>query len=321
MNRGLDKLVAILQVSRVAMVFTAIADIWVIALLSLSHRGTWRVTPALETIGPGLLLATTAAVAGGLYVFGMTLNDVMDARRDRIFAPDRPIPARRISIAAATAIAVGALLVAIAASIPLGAMSTMLCLITAGLILFYNAFGKHLGGIGIVTLGLVRSVNMLIANPSLGYMWPVWLTMTHVVGLSAAAHRLEGKRPRLHGAQIWITAIGWAFVTVVMMLWMHRHNTSPPDRPWMWAGPVAAMAVFTIIGIITQRKAPSEPAAGALLIKRGLLWLIIYDAAWLASDGLWWQMGAVIALLPAALATMHLTRHLKAITTPAEFRR
>ncbi|QNN21388.1 hypothetical protein HED60_03575 [Planctomycetales bacterium ZRK34] len=321
MNRGLDKFVAGLQVTRLAMVFTAIADIWVIALLSLAHRETWRVTPTLETIHPGVLLAATAAVAGGLYVFGMTLNDVMDARRDRLFAPTRPIPSRRISLAAATTIAVGALLVAIAASIPLGAMSTMLCLITAGLILFYNGLGKHLGAIGIVTLGLIRSVNMLIANPSLGYMWPVWLTMTHVTGLSAAGHRLEGKRPQLRGAQIWITAIGWAFVTVVMMLWMHRHNTSPPDRPWMWVGPVVAMLVFTVIGIITQRSAPTEPAAGALLIKRGLLWLIIYDAAWLASDGLWWQTAAVGALLPAAWAMMHLTRHLKAMTTPTEFRR
>lgn len=321
MNRPLDKFVAGLEVSRAALVFTAIADIWVVALLSHSHRQTWRVTPTLETIGPGLLLGCTAGVAAGLYLFGMTLNDVMDARRDRLFAPHRPIPARRIGLASATALAVGALLLAIAASIPLGAMSTMLCLITAGLILFYNGLGKHLGGLGIVTLGLIRAVNMLIANPSLGYMWPVWLTMTHVVGLSAAAHRLEGKRPRLQGAQIWITAIGWAFVTVVMMLWMHRHQTSPPDRPWMWAGPVAAMVLFTVIGIITQRRAPSEPAAGKRLIKRGLLWLIVYDAAWLASDGLWWQTLAVAALLPAALGTMHLTRHLKAMTIPTEFRR
>jgi len=318
MSKRLVKVVAVLQVTRLALVFTAIGDIWLIALLSVAHRDTWQLTPAIAELSTPMLLGLTAAVSGGLYVFGMALNDVMDARRDRIFAPERPIPSRRLSHAAGMGIAIAALLAAVAASVPLGAMSTLLCLITAGLILFYNALGKHLGGLGIVTLGLIRAVNMLIANPSLGYMWPIWLTMTHVVGLSAAGHRLEGKRPRLIGAQIWMTAIGWAFVTVVMMLWMNRRETAPPGDAYLWAGPVAAMVVFTFIGIFTVGKSMT-PTSGGLLIKRGLLWLIVYDAAWLASDGLWWQSILVASLLIAAWLMMQLTRQLKAASTPAEF--
>ena len=319
MAEAIARILPVLQLTRIALVFTAVSDIWVIALLSHAY-------PELGA-EPGLplaaLLVCTAAVAVGTYAFGMVLNDVMDARHDRVFAPGRPIPSGRIGHGGAIAIAIGALLVAVAGSVPLGAISTMLCLLSAALILFYDTVGKNLAGTGVVTLGLIRAMNMLNAAPSLGYVWPIWLTMSHVIGLSAAGYRLEGKRPLLEGRSVWVVVGGWALGTVGLLVWMdHRGVAGPDGGAWLWVGPLVAAVLFIIIAMRTVRGAPSRRTGGGLLMKRGLLWLIVYDAAWLLGGGLWWQGALVGSLLPLAWGMMMLTRHLKVLVGEAPtFRR
>jgi len=314
-----ERCLAFCQLARVGLAYTAVADIWLIALLSEGLGLTaGRPRPALWA-----LMLCTALIGGGLYVFGMTLNDLLDARRDRTFAPDRPIPSGRVAIPSAVAVLLTALLVAAAASVPLGRLSTLVCLLTAAAILFYDGVAKHLPGLGVLTLGLVRALNMLIAFPGLGYVWPVWLTLTHVIGISAAGHRLEGKRPYFAPRDAWIVTSGWAFVTVVMLAWMSRRgHLILPDRPLIWIGPVVAVLAFLVLALRGVRAALNERAAGGGLIKLGLTWLIVYDAAWLLSAGLWWQGAAVALLLPAAWLTMAAVRQLKlAVAAPTGFQR
>jgi hypothetical protein len=310
MVRKAAKLVSALQLARVGLVFTAVSNAWLVVLLSDAFHVGPR--PAWDWMPLWAVLLCTAVAAAGLYVFGMTLNDVMDARHDRTFAPDRPIPSGRFGAGAAIAQAVLSLLLAVAASVPLGPTSTLLCLACATLILFYDTLGKHVTGVGIVTLGLIRAVNMLIANPSLAYCWPIWLTMSHVIGLSAACHKLEGKRPRLDHVQTWIVTGGWAFASVVLIAWVSRGNpvlTIP--APWFWVGPVATAALFGLISVWNVRRIGFGRAAGAKLMKDGLLWLIVYDTSWLLSAQLWPQATLVGAMLPLSLLSMSLMRSLK----------
>lgn len=316
----MNRLLAALQLTRIALVFTAISNVWVVVLLSEAYGEKVRITEQFADLPLWAILLCTAAVATGLYAFGMALNDVLDARRDRAFAPDRPLPSGQLSIQAAIAITVGALLIAVAAAIPLGAISTLLCLICAGLILFYNALGKHIPGAGILSLGLVRAVHMLIANPALLYLWPIWLTFTHVVGISTAAYALERKRPLMNSRALWTIVGGWVFITVVMLAWMAQREL-PFIGERLWLGPLIAATVFGVLMVPTIGRAPDGRAAGGLLIKRGLLWLIVYDAAWLASGGLWWQAGLIGLLLLAAIGSMATLRHLKALQEPASFQR
>jgi hypothetical protein len=60
---------------------------------------------------------------------------------------------------------------------------------------------------------------------------------------------------------------------------------------------------------------------GAQLTKRALLWLIVYDAAWLAGAGEWIAAIGIALLLVAALGTMTAIRQLKALSEPTGFRR
>lgn len=317
MTTAYRSILASLRLTRIGLVLTAVSNIWLVVLLTDGLPGQ----PTAGAVGKltlGALLGCTAIVAIGLYVFGMTLNDLMDVRRDRTFAPGRPLPSGQVSTKTAMAIAVFALLAAIGASVPLGPLSTVGCVVTAALIVFYDAFGKHLPGVGIVTLGLVRAVHMLIANPALAMIWPVWLTLTHVIAISATAHRLENKRPRLAARSIWIVVGGWVFVTFAMVMWMSGRGGLMPPTGWMWVGPAVAVVGFLIIALRTVES--NDPrTAGQRLVKHGLLWLIVYDAAWLASAGLWWQAALLGAMAPTTLAVMWALRTASAGAPEPEF--
>ena len=90
------RLLAWLQLLRLPTVFTAMADILCGFLVGAASSGAgepnWCVLPCL-------LLSSA-----GLYLGGMVLNDVFDARLDAVERPERPIPSGRVSIrSAATA--------------------------------------------------------------------------------------------------------------------------------------------------------------------------------------------------------------------------
>ena len=95
-----------------------------------------------------------AAVAVGLLSYGASLNDVLDARHDSAFSPERPIPAGRIRYGQAIVVTVGALIVAMLGGLMLslgnlGAREPSMgavgmTLLTATSILFYNAAGKYI---------------------------------------------------------------------------------------------------------------------------------------------------------------------------------
>src|SRR5687767_14898869 len=85
-----QRLLTVLQLSRMALVFTAIAD----SLCAVMIWAQWRSMDG-QPISQYLNLPHALAVGVmslGLYGFGMSLNDINDRRRDSQIAPLRPIP-------------------------------------------------------------------------------------------------------------------------------------------------------------------------------------------------------------------------------------
>jgi hypothetical protein len=305
------RLVSAMQLARIALVFTAISNIWLIVFISWARPKQWS-GPLEHDLALGPWLGCTAVIATGLYIYGMVLNDLLDIQRDKVFAPDRPIIAGRISATAAAAIATTAVLVAIGTSYMLGPVSMIFCVVCAVLITFYNALAKHIPGVGLLTLGLIRGLHMMIANPMLLFCWPVWLTLSHVIGISATSYRLEGKRPPLAGPHLWIMTSGWAFVTIGLIAWMDHRGGTVVASTWSWACPLVAAGIFLSIALRHYDHAPNERSAGERIMKTGLLWLIIYDAAWLVGIGLWMGAVAIGGFVLLSLAMMRLMGHLKA---------
>ena len=85
----------------------AVSDVWFVILFTQA-RPEYAGVPVHE-MGTFSALLAGGVVAVGLFAYGAALNDVLDARHDSAFSPDRPIPAGRIRIGQAIVVTVGSL--------------------------------------------------------------------------------------------------------------------------------------------------------------------------------------------------------------------
>jgi len=93
------RLLSLLQLTRMALVFTAIADSGCGLLLRVRAGGRAGQN-VLAGLDPVQVLCI-AAISVGLYGFGMSLNDIIDHRRDRQLAAHRPLPSGRVGMVGA----------------------------------------------------------------------------------------------------------------------------------------------------------------------------------------------------------------------------
>lgn len=279
------RLITAIQLTRLTMAFGAVSDLWLVILLTRAPDGAAGDIPA-ATLPLAAALALGAVIAVGLFAYGASLNDVLDARHDSAFSPQRPIPAGRIRPGQAIVIAVGSLLVAIIAAQAFGTWSLLLTLLTAVGILFYNAAGRFIPAVGIVAIGLIHAVHMVIPNPHLEFTWPVWFVMTHATAAAFGAYVLEGKRPRISRAARVSIVAGWIFWSGAILTWgIARAGAWPQGVPIgniMW--PLLAAAAFAAL---TRWKvsAAAGAAAAEKLRRSAAIWHIVYASTWLLALG------------------------------------
>jgi 4-hydroxybenzoate polyprenyltransferase len=281
--RILLKLATAIQLTRLTIAFGAVSDIWFIILVTRGDPAYAGRVPAHDA-PLWMSLFCGAVIAVGLFAYGAALNDILDLRHDRAFSPDRPIPAGRIRLGQAVVVCVAALLVAVLASIVFGQWSVSVTLLTAAGLLFYNATGKYIPPVSVVTVGLIHAVHMLIPNVFLQFTLPVWMIMTHAMAIALLVHVLEEKRPRMHRRSIIMIAIGWIFWSALVLGYA---GWSPPggwpdraDLAALWT-PLLAVAGFVAVASWKVRRV-AEPAAAAEKLRRyGAMWQSLYGAAWL----------------------------------------
>lgn len=323
------RLLALLQLTRFALAFTAIADAWAVLLLRI---------PGSEAPPMWLLIVQmilTGIVSTGLYGFGMTLNDLLDARRDRIFAPRRPIPSGRIKIRWAIVVAILLMMVSLFAAaaitpvrfVSLRAQPTLrdfvpwsfiFAFATAMLIVFYDATSKYLGGIGLVTLGAIRALHCLIGNPRTELLFLSMFLLTHVIVVSTIAYRLENKRPRLRRWDVVTVVVGIIIGNSLALWYMFMCNAFAKPILWMLIGPTVAAIVYATWAFVQLRNPNRTPREkGERLMLMGLFWLFIYDASMLLTNGQWLAGLAITLLLLCAITSFFGIRALsRAMTQP-----
>ncbi|MCH8315979.1 MAG: UbiA family prenyltransferase, partial [Planctomycetes bacterium] len=211
----LVKIVSAIQLTRLTMAFGAVADVWFIILLTRANEEynylpVWNM-PLFVALLAGVVVAV------GLYAYGASLNDVLDVRHDTAFSPDRPIPAGHIRPAQAAVVTVGSLIVAVLGAVFLGMWAVCITLLTAAGLLFYNAAGKFIPAVGVLTIGLIHAAHMLIPNHQLTFMLPVWFVMTHTMAIATAVHVLEDKRPRFSRRSVIVLVIGWCAWSIIIL--------------------------------------------------------------------------------------------------------
>jgi hypothetical protein len=308
-----QRILTLLQLTRMALVFTALAD----GACEVLLRAAATAGPGhsyLETLDP-LHLFTMSLASVGLYGFGMSLNDIIDRRRDTQLAAHRPLPSGRLNLIAAHAVCVlFGLLAAWGGAAyahetpPTGWMSFMLVVACGLFITFYDFAGKYLVGLGLLSLGMIRFLHASAAAPWLPVPWHPLLLLNHVAILSALAYHWEAKRPPLTRAHWWTVLGGLLGVNLLVLAsigWRRGDQTlrgaihGLDFRPGMLL-PLGAVLGFLAFAYVVRRRNPIARDAGQKLMLYGLLWLIIYDAAFVAGYVSWVAGGIVLALLPIA---------------------
>jgi 4-hydroxybenzoate polyprenyltransferase len=314
-----------LQLTRLALVFTAVSNSLCTLLLAAGDA-----TPAGEPVGSRVHLLDVvliAVVSTGLYGFGMSLNDIIDRRRDRQLAPHRPLPSGRVGVGTAhvvcAALAVAAFVAGAAYATRGGhaLMSFLLVGWTLLLIAFYDLAGKYLVWAGLLTLGLIRFFHAVIPAPQLPLLWHPLALLNHTTLLSLVAYAWEEKRPPLTRGHWWAVGAGLGVVNAVAIaaVWWRRGGRAPAgDAVADFARalevtpalllPLGAAAAFVAVAWRIRRRATAAREAGQTLMLVGLLWLIVYDVTFTLGHVGPIPALALLLLLPAAYASVQLMR-------------
>ena len=261
-----NRLLSVLQLTRMALVFTAIADSMAALLLWAKWRGGEEY---LSYLNQSQIIAV-ALISVGLYGYGMSLNDIIDRRRDRQIAAHRPLPSGRIGLISAHVICVMLGLTALFAGAYLsgypnaGILSVVLLIWTGGLITFYDFAGKYLVAPGLLTLGLIRFFHATIPAPQLPLVWHPLLLLNHVAIVSTVAYVWEEKRPTLTRIHWWAVLGGLAAVDAVCigLIWGRRHGRMGTDfAESLWVTP----------GLFLETLQPATRSISALSSTNGSL--------------------------------------------------
>src|SRR5438067_1291065 len=258
----------ILQLARMALVFTAISNSLCTLILWTHARAG---SPVLRNLswrqaGAVVLMST------GLYGFGMSLNDIIDRRRDGQLAAHRPLPSGRIGVATAHVICAFLFCLAMIA----GALyarwtgqwiSFILVIWTAALITCYDYAGKYLVAPGLLSLGLIRFFHAVIPAPQLPLLWHPLLLLNHVTILSLVAYVWEQKRPALTRVHWWAVLGGLAIVDVtsIALIWWRRSGRADALGLWIepaLAAPAAAAVLFVLLAWFIRRRHENAREAG-----------------------------------------------------------
>ena len=157
----------------------------------------------------------------------------------------------------------------------------------------------------------MRAVNMFLPNPTMGFVWPIALAMTHVIGCLAITYWLEGKRPRME-LRDWALLFGaWIFWALALLSWMNYRGTlSLHHEQGFWFAPILAVLVFMIVAYrqvsLVQASIGSRRAYGGNFLRLAMLWLMIYDTAWALAAELYWQSLIHLGLLAISLGVSRL---------------
>lgn len=280
------KIIAALELSRLPLALGTVSSAWIMVFVA-------RADPALVEIPAARLplavaLAAATVFAAGFLAFGAALNDFLDAKHDRAFAPDRPIPSGSVRPRRAIQFAALSLLVGIGGALPFGEGALLAALALAAIILVYDAFAKHVPALGFVLVGLATAVSMLVPAHATSLTLPIWLAMSQTMGVGALAYVAGEKRPRLTRRAVLLGACGWLFWSGAILAVGALRSEGDALPAWFAPHRLLVPAGVAVLGamLLARRFAGARgPAHGEAILRAGSLWKSLVAAAWIVALG------------------------------------
>ncbi|MCH2201282.1 MAG: UbiA family prenyltransferase [Fuerstiella sp.] len=295
-----------LQLLRIPTVFTALADVLCGYFLGAAHEST--------TAPNAVVLLCLLISSAGLYLGGMVLNDVFDAKLDAVERPERPVPDGRISLfcaaVAGTILMITGLLTSAGAWLAAGRTGQSLyvaCLIATA-VLLYDAFLKSTwagpaGMAGCRFLNLSLGASTAVSDTGIAMAWelPVLGASTglavYIIGVTWFARNEAGNASRsglIAGLIVATTGVCLSAGAVLL---------AQKDPTTVWA----ALLQFTLIAGVTVVRGITAIRDGQSpilqrTVGRMLLWIIVLDAVVVfASTGSVFLEGIILLLVIPAI--------------------
>lgn len=308
MRSLLQRLAPVLQLTRVTTAFAAVANTWFVILWTRVNDDEGR-HAALAERPLWILLLGGAVSAVGLYAFGATLNDFLDAHRDRALGRDRPLAAGRASPEVALSAIAGSLIASALGATVFGTPAVIVTLLLGGCVLVFNAVGRFVPAIGFVLLSVIYAGHMLVPNLRLRFLLPVWLVMTHALVIAGVTHWLARKTPAISRRALAAAIGGWAVCSLVLLEMVWRRSEGDGLWPW-WVpatAPIWPAFLALVFAALAARRVASlgpGPRAADKIARYGALWLPMYACAWLFGAGKFEDAALMGALALAGLLGM-----------------
>jgi len=270
----------------------AVSNVLTLALLTLANRpGPTPLAELLRVLGCSTV-SSAALVVGAVGLYRLL---------GRNLPRQQPRAARRVALLSTVA-----LLASVIAAAGIGQASALVAGLAALGVVSYAAFARFLPAVGVVSLGLIAGAAMLVASPRQGPVWPVMLTMTHVMGAAAMRLYLRHRRPAWTGRDTLAAVAGWSFWAMVW-LGVSQWRGGVATASTLGLALALAVAVALVLAAVVGRAAIFRSPWAARAMHA-------YNIAWLLGSPtpLW-------AALPLALALVSplLDRWLTRPATPA----
>ena len=304
------ELAPVLRLARVSAGIGAVAGVWVTTLWTKAMPGEPG-TEAILTTPLWVLLGGGVLAGAGLYGFGAGLNDLLDAHRDRILRPNRPIVGGSLPPEAAVSVVALSLVLAVLGATAFGTASVLATLVLAVAVLVFNALGKFVPGIGMVLLSVIYAGHMLVPNLGVGFLFPAWWVMTHAMVIAGLSHTLGRKSPAISKRAAGFALGGWIACTAALTwLALERQGGTvwPSWVPWttaLWL--LAAVAVLALQIARRWRSQGAGPRLGEKIARYGAFWPAVYGFAWFMGVGAWTYaaiMGVLILIGAGAITVL-----------------
>lgn len=275
-----------LRLYRVSIALTPVADVAlgfaIVASLPL-EGGTASL--------PWELFAPAALVSILIFCSSVALNDVLDADKDRRFAPDRPIPAQTVTLSAGLAASLAAAAAALATAVALGLYPFIAASAVLGLAVAYNTGSRRIDWLGIVNLGLIRAADVSFGMVCAGLpriagsditnetFFPVALYALYIICLATVALEERKPAPRL------FRVVAFSFLALglaVLAAWRAAGNGPAADA--VIAASLVLLALPTAVFFLAGKK-PVHVLVGHFLSGTFLLAAISVSGAVGAAAG------------------------------------
>jgi 4-hydroxybenzoate polyprenyltransferase len=273
-----------LQLTRPANLVTAIADI--LAGMAIAQFTFSSFTPVF------LILSTL-----GLYGGGVVMNDVFDARLDSIERPERPIPSGKVPLKSATLMGISLLFMGILAAAMYSFESGMIAMIIALLTVIYNRFAKYHVFLGPLTMGMCRGGNLILGMSVIPESLERWgfialLPIAYIGAITLIS------QDEVHGGKrrtLYIAAGLYLTVLVAQLVISEKQGNILFTIPFV-------LLHAWLIGrpLWNAAQNPVGPLIGKA-VKAGVISLIVMNASWCVTFGLWPLGLAVLVLLPLSI--------------------